>query len=87
MYFQFLFVFVVILGIIASPTLFENSFAQQEMSPHHQWKKFGDPHTLTCKQGQLLLQKHDGNPACVMPSTYIKLVDRGYGAYDSSIMS
>jgi len=87
LYFQFLFVFVVILGIIASPTLFENSFAQQEMSPHHQWKKFGDPHTLTCKQGQLLLQKHDGNPACVMPSTYIKLVDRGYGAYDSSIMS
>ena len=86
-YFHFSFVFVAILSIFVGPTLFENSFAQQEMSLYQQWKKFGDPDTLICKQGHLLLQKHNGNPACVMPSTYIKLVERGYGVYDSSIMS
>ena len=87
MYFPFLFVFVIILSISISPILFETSFAQQETSPHHQWKKFADPDMLICKQGHLLIQKNDGNPACVMPSTYLKLVDRGYGNYDSSIMS
>jgi len=64
----------------------ENSFAQN-MSPHYQWKKFADPDTITCKPGHLLLQKNDGTPACVMPYTYLKLVDRGYGNYDSSIMN
>ncbi len=34
-----------------------------------------------------MLQKNNGNPACVLPSTYLKLIDRGYGTYDSSIMS
>ena len=64
----------------------EDSFAQN-ISPHHQWKKFTDPDTITCKPDHLLLQKNDGTPACVMPSTYLKLVDRGYGNYDTSIMS
>jgi hypothetical protein len=87
LYFQIQFVFVIILSISISPILFETSFAQQEMSPHYQWKKFADPDTLICKQGYLLLQKNDGNPACITPSTYLKLIDRGYGDYDSSIMS
>jgi len=87
MHFQIQFVFVIILSISISPILSETSFAQQEMSPHYQWKKFADPDTLICKQGHLLLQKNDGNPACVIPSTYLKLIDRGYGNYDSSIMS
>jgi len=77
----------VIFSISVSPIFFDNSFAQQEMSPHQQWKKFMDPDALTCKQGHLLLQKSDGTPACVVPSTYLKLIDRGYGTYDSSIMS
>lgn len=64
----------------------ETSFAQKEMSPHQQWKKFADIDMLTCKPGYLLILKSDGNPLCVMPDTYLKLVDRGYGSYDSSIM-
>ena len=87
MHFQLPFVFVLILSLTIGSLFFESSLAQQEMSPHQQWKKFGDPDMLTCKQGQLLLQKHNGNPACITPSTYLKLVDRGYGNYDSSIMS
>ena len=79
--------FVIAFGIFASIVYFENSFAQKEMSPHQQWKKFADLDMLTCKPEQLLFQKTDGNPLCVMPSTYLKLVDRGYGNYDSSIMS
>jgi len=80
-----LFLFIIILGITTAPIFFENSFAQ-EMSPHQQWKKFADPDMLTCKSGYLLLQKTNGNPACVMPSTYLKLVDRGYGSHNQSMM-
>ena len=78
---------MIILSFSINPVFFENSFAQQEISPHHQWKKFADLDTLICKQGHLLLQKNNGNPVCVMSSTYLKLIDRGYGAYDSSIMN
>ena len=74
-----------ILTIVISPSLFENSFAQQ-MTPHQQWKKFADTDMMTCKSGHLLLQKSNGNPACVMPSTYLKLVDRGYGNHNQSLM-
>jgi len=75
-----------ILTITISPAFFENSFAQQQMTPHQQWKKFADPDMLTCKPGHLLIQKSNGNPACVMPSTYLKLVDRGYGPHNQSMM-
>ena len=74
-----------IITIAISPSLFETSFAQQ-MTPHQQWKKFADADMLTCKSGHLLLQKTNGNPACVMPSTYLKLVDRGYGLHNQSVM-
>jgi hypothetical protein len=74
-----------ILTITFSPTFFENSFAQ-EMTPHQQWKKFADLNMITCKSEHLLLQKSDGNPACVMPSTYLKLIDRGYGIHNQSMM-
>lgn len=87
---QFLFVLPILLTLLVVPSLLESSFAQQQeekLSPYHQWKKFADPDTITCKQGNLLLQKNSGEPVCVMPSTYLKLVDRGYGNYDSSIMS
>ena len=56
------------------------------MTPHQQWKKFADPDMLTCKPGHLLIQKTNGNPACVMPSTYLKLIDRGYGSHNQSMM-
>ena len=74
-----------ILTIAISPSFFENSLAQQ-MTPHQQWKKFADIDMMTCKSGHLLLQKNNGNPTCVMPSTYLKLVDRGYGNHNQSIM-
>ena len=56
------------------------------MTPHQQWKKFADLDMITCKSGQLLLQKNNGNPACVMPSTYVKLIVRGYGIHNQSMM-
>ena len=74
-----------IFTIAISPSFFENSFAQQ-MTPHQQWKKFADIDMMTCKSGHLLLQKSNGNPTCVMPSTYLKLVDRGYGSHNQSMM-
>ena len=80
------FAFTFILGISFSPFLFENSFSQEDLviSPRHQWKQLPDPDILTCKEGLILLQKTNGSPACVSSSAYLKLIDRGYGKFDSS---
>ncbi len=73
--------------LVGFPATLESSFAQQDVSPHQQWKKSADLDELSCKQGYLLfLKTHGGYPMCVFPSTYLKLVDRGFGNYDRSIM-
>lgn len=83
---NFLFVLAVILSAAISPFLFERSFAQENpiTPPRHQWKQLPDPDTLTCKDGLILLQKISGSPACVSPYSYLKLIDIGYGKFDSS---
>jgi hypothetical protein len=83
---NFSFMLTVILTFSSSSFLFENSFAQENqfISPRHQWKQLPDPDILTCKDGLILLQKSNGVPACVSPSTYVKLIDRGFGKFDSS---
>ncbi|QUC64330.1 hypothetical protein NsoK4_07840 [Nitrosopumilus sp. K4] len=63
-----------------------DSFAQSVIPPRHQWKQVNDIDHLTCKEGLLLLQKSNGAPACVSTTTYLKLVDRGYGMFDNAIM-
>ena len=86
MHLKFIFIFTIVFSIVFSSTSFEFSFAQQELNPHNQWKEFADPDMLTCKSGFLLLQKNDGKPACVMPNTYLKLIDRGYGSHNQSLI-
>lgn len=84
--FNFLFLLPILFGIFSSLFLFDNTFAQENKitPPRHQWEKLPDPDELTCKEGLILIQKNNGIPACVSPSTYLKLVDRGYGKFDSS---
>ncbi|MDX1596745.1 MAG: hypothetical protein R3327_07385, partial [Nitrosopumilaceae archaeon] len=83
---KFLAIFLsLILVISITPMLFSDSFAES-VSPRHQWKIVSDIDELTCNNGLILLQKFDSTPACVSPETYLKLVDRGYGMFDSSIM-
>ena len=84
--FNFLFLIPIIFGIFLSPFLFDNTFAQENQitPPRNQWEQLPDPDVLTCKEGLILIQKNNGIPACVSPSTYLKLVDRGYGKFDSS---
>lgn len=78
-------IFVLILFLITPIMLYENSFSQiPEPSPRQQWNHLPDPNNLTCKSGLILIQKNNGFPSCVSPSTYMKLVDRGYGKFDSS---
>lgn len=83
---SFVLFFCIILGFLISPILFDQSFAQENqiISPLHQWKQLADPESLTCKEGFIFLQKNNGNPACVSPPTYLKLIDRGYGKFESS---
>jgi len=78
-------IFIFILFLITPIMFYEDSFLQiAETTPKHQWNHLPDPDSLTCKIGLILLQKNDGSPVCVSPSTYIKLVDRGYGKFDPS---
>ena len=78
-------IFVFILFLITPIMFYDYSFSQMpETAPRQQWNHLPDPDSLTCKSGLILLQKNDGSPACVIPSTYLKLVDRGYGKFDSS---
>jgi len=82
----------IMLGIILittmTPSLILNSSGQEStfIPPRQQWKTISEIDELTCKEGLVLLQKNNGAPACVSPHTYLKLVDRGYGMFDSSIM-
>lgn len=85
--FWILFLFAVVFSVSLAPILFENTLAQEITPPRKQWKQVPDLETLTCKSGMLLLQKSDGSPACVLPSTYLKLVDRKYGQYDSELFT
>lgn len=82
----FSFVCSLFLGLFFLPIFFESSYSQENqiIPPRHQWKQLPDPDNLTCKEGLVLLQKITGIPACVEPSTYLKLVDRGYGHFNSS---
>ena len=76
------------LFIIASTLVsvsFDASFAEN-LSPRQHWKQFFNLDSLDCAFEHVLLQKNNGSPACVLPSTYLKLVDRGYGNFDPSLM-
>jgi len=72
-----------------SPILADSIFAQTQryMPVMHQWNLHHDLTQLTCAKGTaILLMDNDGEPTCVKPSTYLTLVDRGYGKFDSNIM-
>ncbi len=75
------------ISLSISPILIQVS-AQEDVliPPRKQWREISDIDQLTCREGLLLLQKHNGAPACVSSSAYLKLVDRGYGMFDSQIM-
>jgi len=71
------------------PILSDSIFAQTQkyMPVGHQWNLHHDMNQLTCAKGTaILLTDNDGEPACVKPSTYLALVDRGWGKFDSNIM-
>ena len=65
---------------------YESGFAQKDLSPLQQWKKFADPDVLNCNGEYLLLQKDNGFPACVSASTYFKLIERGYDKFDYTLL-
>jgi len=78
--------FVFISILIIFPVFIENSFSQENLigSPRSQWKQLPDADSLMCKDGLILLQKNNSSPVCVSPTTYLKLLDRGYGKFDLS---
>ena len=66
---------------------FTDSFAETIIPPRQQWKEMTNIDQLICNEGLLLLQKNNGAPACVSFTAYLKLIDRGYGQFDSSIFA
>lgn len=80
------FFFVLTITLSISISMIYESSAQSVIPPRHQWKQIDNIDDIICKDGLILLQKNNGAPACVSPTAYFKLVDRGYGMYDSSLM-
>ncbi len=82
-------VFLVIL--LSSTTILTNdAFSQtpnQPLPPRQQWKNMDDVSQVTCREGLVLLEKTTGAPACVSPNAYLRLIDRGWGMWDPTIMS
>lgn len=83
---KFIFLFTILFGIlfISIPT---HESSAEYFPPRKQWKMFADPDMLTCKDGLVLLQKNNGYPACVTPTTYVKLIDRDFAKYDFRLIS
>lgn len=64
------------------------AFAQTNTpSTAEQMKANQDLTTITCKEGYVILTKQDSTSACVSPTTYLRLIDRGWGMWDRSIMN
>ena len=75
----------VILGV--SPLLANSASAQMyHMSPRAQWSINSDISQVTCKEGFVLLTKTNGMPSCVSPTSYLRLVDRGWGMWNGTMM-
>jgi len=72
--------------ILANQALAFNHMGNPILPPHHQWRIFNDIDQITCKEDYALLVKANGTPACVSPSSYLRLADRGWGTFDSNIM-
>ena len=85
---NFSFVLILIFSVSASPVILAEIHAQENVviPPRKQWKEISDIDQLTCNESLLLLQKNNGAPACVSPSSYLRLIDRGYGMFNSEIM-
>lgn len=47
-------------------------------SPLKQFKSGSSFNEIQCKENLVLIQKYDNSPACVMPQTKIKLIERGW---------
>ena len=58
----------------------------ENLSPRQQWEKFTVPDLLMCKEGFILLQKNNDYPACVTPSTYLKLIERNFTKFDFTLI-
>jgi hypothetical protein len=50
-----------------------------DLSPLKQFKSGISLDDIQCKNNLVLIQKHDGSPACVTESTNQKLIERGWG--------
>lgn len=80
-----LFAVIITVGILTSAAFSQTP--NQPMPPRHQWENMHDVSQIVCKEGLVLLEKANGSPACVSPNAYLRLVDRGWGMWNSDLMS
>jgi len=72
-------------------TLMQDSDAVQTESKipvKQQWQIFPDIEQITCANAYgVLIKVSTETPTCVKPAVYLRLVNRGYGEHDFSLMS
>jgi len=85
----FVSLFGITLTAVVLFSLSEDIFAQNNpyMPVRHQWMMNNDPNQITCPTGMGMMMSNSGNPACLTPSSYMRLADRGWGNYDYNYMA
>ena len=80
---------IIIIAIltISLSLLSESVMAQTMMTPRQQMMMGTNPDQITCTDGKVLMIKNMGMSACVSPSTYWRLADRGWGAFDTDTLA
>ena len=79
--------------LVLSPILVNQAFAQNQMgipmmSPRQQWMMTNTIDDITCREGKVLMVRGaNATPACVSPTAYLRLADRGWGNFDLNMMA
>ncbi len=85
-YLSSIFVLIVLVGTI--PSILNEAMAQtQHISVRQQWMMHNDLNQITCPTGMGMMMRHNGDPVCFTPSSYMRLVDRGWGTWDYNYMT
>jgi len=80
-------IIIIAIFTISISLISEQVMAQTMMTPKQQMTMGTNPDQITCADGKVLMMNSMGMPACVTPSTYWRLADRGWGNFDTELLA
>ena len=80
-------ILIITIFTISISLISEQVMAQTMMTPKQQMMMGTNSDQITCADGKVLMMNNMGMPACVTPSTYWRLADRGWGNFDTELLA